>query len=221
MQIPYDSLDDFASSIAVAQEPEDSPPFRRLCLSGEIEVLKPLVSAEAFAALAPKAIEDISAPSHAGGNWFSGHARTLALAVSFAIVVLLAAALFIGTYRPNTETSNTGNDVAVDQQSEQNPAQTENLAGPATGLSDPLPETGTPSVSNAPRAIRSAIRPQPVVSRVIRAFYRSKPSMPKPQIIDSGFVPTTLVIYIEKGAIKTRIEPQLSSSYKKPTPLQN
>jgi hypothetical protein len=31
----------------------------------------------------------------------------------------------------------------------------------------------------------------------------------------TGFVPTTLVIYAEKGQIKTRIEPQLVSGYKK------
>jgi len=31
----------------------------------------------------------------------------------------------------------------------------------------------------------------------------------------TGFVPTTLVIYAENGEIKTRIEPQLTSGYKK------
>ncbi|MEP6848537.1 MAG: hypothetical protein ABI999_06755 [Acidobacteriota bacterium] len=219
MQMPYDSLDDFASSITVPQKPKDPPPFQWLSLSGEIEVLKPLVSAEEFAAHAPTAIVETSAASRTG-NWFSGHARTLALAGSFALVAgIVAAAVFIGTDRPNAEPARNGNDVSVDQRSEQTPALMENLAGPATGLSDPV--TDPPSVSRLPRAIRSIIRPQPVASRVLRAFYRPKRSIPKPQIVNSGFVPTTLVIYVEKGAIKTRIEPQLSSSYKKPAPLQN
>jgi hypothetical protein len=37
----------------------------------------------------------------------------------------------------------------------------------------------------------------------------------------SEFVPTTLIIYIENGEIKTRIEPQLTAAYKKPAPLSN
>ena len=38
----------------------------------------------------------------------------------------------------------------------------------------------------------------------------------RPKFWVSDFVPTTLIIYVDKGEIKTRIEPQLTADYKRP-----
>ena len=62
-----------------------------------------------------------------------------------------------------------------------------------------------------PRANRSAARP-----RVLFAANRVRHHfLPRPQFIVSDFVPTTLVIYVDKGQIKTRLEPQLTATYKR------
>jgi hypothetical protein len=48
----------------------------------------------------------------------------------------------------------------------------------------------------------------------IRAYYRPRQLARTSRIVMSSFVPTTLIIYIENGEIKTRIEPQPTSGRK-------
>ena len=45
--------------------------------------------------------------------------------------------------------------------------------------------------------------------------------MPSPQFIVSEFVPTTMFIFVENGEVKSRIEPQLTAGYKRPSTLPN
>jgi hypothetical protein len=65
------------------------------------------------------------------------------------------------------------------------------------------------------------MRPRRVHARVFQSVYRPRRfvALPRPRLIVSNFVPTTLIIYIDNGEIKTRIEPQLTAGYKKPSPL--
>jgi hypothetical protein len=51
-------------------------------------------------------------------------------------------------------------------------------------------------IYRAPRVVREPLRPQMWVSQ---------------------FIPTTLIIYIENGEIKSRIEPQLTAGFKRPS----
>jgi hypothetical protein len=54
-----------------------------------------------------------------------------------------------------------------------------------------------------------AASPRPRVTNRQRRPLSQKP------LVESNFVPTTLIIYIDKGEVKTRIEPQLTASLKK------
>ena len=222
--MPYDSLDDFVSGIA-APKAAELPAMRWLRFTGEFEVLKPLVNSEDFAEHVA-AINDTSDLPTPGAPWFSGFRRSLPLVGSFAMVVLiLALGIVIGTYRPSPEPAGSGSDVAVDQQSEDtlaNPDQQPgDILGLASNLSIPSTPASSPSVSDEPNAVRSVIRPGSPGPRVLRAAYRPRRTTRRPQITITDFVPTTLIIYAENGEIKTRIEPQLTSSYKKPLALPN
>jgi|GEM_PF-2061004 len=224
MRMPYDSLDDFVSGIA-APKAAELPAMRWLRFTGEFEVLKPLVNSEEFAEhLAAINVTSVSPTPEV--PWFLGFRRSLPLVGSFAMVVLiLASGIFIGTYRPSAESVDKQSDVAVDQQSEDtlaNPDQQPgDILGLVSNLSIPSTPAGSPSVSDEPHAVRSVIRPGSPGPRVLRAVYRSRRITRRPQITMTDFVPTTLIIYAENGEIKTRIEPQLTSSYKKPLALPN
>ena len=222
--MPYDSLDDFASGSAAAPKAAELPAMRWLRFTGEFEMLKPLVNSEDFAehVAANNDTSDLPTP---GVPWFSGFRRSLPLAGSFAMVVLiLALGIFIGTYRPSAESVDKQSDVAVDQRSEDTLANPDQQPGDILGLesnlSIPSTPASSPSVSDGPRAVRSVIRPDSLDPRVFRGIYRAR-RIRRPQITMTDFVPTTLIIYAENGEIKTRIEPQLTSSYKKPLALPN
>ena len=61
-----------------------------------------------------------------------------------------------------------------------------------------------------PKIVRAAHRPQPAKRQPFR-----------PRSVVAKFIPTTLVIYVEHGKIKTRIEPQLTAAYRKPSTVPN
>ena len=223
MRMPYDSLDDFKSATAAAPKATELPALRWLRFTGEFEVLKPLVSSEEFAEHLA-AINAMAVPPTERVPWFSGFRRSLPLVGSFAMVALiLALGIFIGTYRPPVESVDRQSDIAVDQQSENNPANPDQQPGDILGLASNLsiPSDPASSPSDEPRVVRSVIRPGIPRSRVLSSVFRPRRITRRPQIMMTDFVPTTLIIYAENGEIKTRIEPQLTSSYKKPLVLPN
>lgn len=73
------------------------------------------------------------------------------------------------------------------------------------------------SAFRLPRSsFRLSARPRPSY-----AAYRPRYKRPRSLSFVSTFVPTTLVIFIENGHIKTRVEPWLTNGYKKPQALSN
>lgn len=219
---PNDNLDDFRSSPERMGEPPSSVLLES---SGETEVLKPLAVWEGYGKNgAPDTSLDGAQP---GLSWFH---RSLAVSsVVAGLALIVATGAYLGIYGPpvgSLEGMNnvaiTSPDTAIDQQVVENQTSQEE-----SDDSDSLLNTNSPSAFMAPEALPSVTKRRTV--RPWRAFRAvSKPRvlfaanhsrrwhlLPRPQFIVSDFVPTTLVIYVENGAIKTRIEPQLTATYKR------
>ena len=215
MRIPDENLDDFTTNITTAK-PAAPPPVRSLHFSGKVEVLKPVVSPEVLAEPEAATGSTFLSPSP-DTHRLSVSYRSLAFAGGLAIIALiLASGIFFAIYRPPVEPAVSQSDPGPEQQPE-------GILTPREepDLTDRLIATSLPPISNTPRAVRSVIRRVPARPRVRRAVYRPRNVVRPPQTTETGFVPTTLVIYLEKGEVKTRIEPQLTSGYKKPLALPN
>jgi len=209
MRIPNESLDDFMTRLR-EPEPAEPPPVRVvLHPTGTIEVLRPVVLSEDLVEPAEAMNTPLVRPSASGEAILASWGRrSLAVAGALAVILLvLISGIFIGINYQRAESIGTGNDLVLDQQ----PADDRRSETP--DLTSPSSSTISPLVSDEPRAVRSVRRP--ILAKVRRAVYRPRRSVRPQQIMVTGFVPTTLVIYAEKGQIKTRIEPQLVSGYKK------
>ena len=198
-------------------KPADPPPVSVLLLpTGKIEVLRPAVLAEDLAEHAETIATTLVHPAASGEAILASWGRrSLAVAGAFAVIlVVLVSGIFIGINYQRAESAGAGNDVVLDQR----PAG--DLRSETPDLTGPTTLTNSPLLSDEPRAVRSVRRP--ILASLRRAIYRPRRAARTQQIMLSGFVPTTLVIYAEKGEIKTRIEPQLVSGYKnKLTPPTN
>ena len=213
---PNETLDDFKSRVAAPAEP---PGVVLLYPTGDIEVLEPLAHSEDFAET--EANESIFvSPRPRPFSWFH---RTLAIGGALAIIAFLSAGLLIRVYRPTVEPIGPV-DVASDQ-----PADTSTAPDISddpdffSPINSPFAFNGFPVVRKAPKPRRFSSRPPRSVDRPKRSEPGSQITalVPRSQLIVSDFVPTTLIIYIENGEIKTRIEPQLTAAYKKTSPPSN
>ena len=208
MRMPNESLDDFKSRIA---KPPDPPPVVWLKSTGETEVLQPLARAENFVNNKAAIASAAAAPAR-----FSRFHYALAIGAAFAMVAFILGNFLTGIYFPSVQPVS-----PVDVASDQHPSDT---------LTPPEELNGTDLWSGVessfafdePNAVRKATRPRRtmprVLNRVVNSVYRYRPTVPRPRFIVSEFVPTTLIIYIENGEIKTRIEPQLTTAYKRSLP---
>lgn len=194
MKKPNESLDDFAVK---AEEINIEPPQAvSLRFTGEVEVLKPLAVLDFTGKR--EAVADNYAPLRL--SWFH---RSLVAGGAFALgAIVLASAIFIGMYdgpgNESTEVSDVSDVVGVSDVSELPDSEIRNPQSELRNQNDPQSAVRTRSVSRFQR------RRQPLRS----------------QYTASDFTPTTLVIFIEKGEIKTRIEPQLAND-KKPLTFSN
>ena len=216
MRIPNESLDDFMTRISTPKPAEPPPVSVVLHPTGKIEVLRPVALSEELAEHSDIFAAPLVHPATSGEAILASWGRrSLAVAGAFAVILgVLVAGIFIGISYQRAEFAGSANDVVVDQQPGGDlRSETPDLTGPTTLATSPL-------LSDEPRAVRSVRRP--ILASLRRAVYRPRRSARPQQIMLSGFVPTTLVIYAEKGEIKTRIEPQLVSGYKnKLTPPTN
>ncbi len=221
--------DDF---VVKAEETKTEPPRPvYVRFTGEVEVLKPL---EGWAGpVKVAASETFALPEPNGLSWFH---RSLVASGAFALgSVILASAVFIGMY--DGAVKQTGDPAEVVELA--TGVQSDDRLLPAEGpLASEIftTESSEPTVANsvtssefrnrhrtfrirkAPRsAFKSSARPG------VRFDAYGQPSQPRRSpLIVSAFVPTTLIIYIENGEIKTRIEPQLTAGgYNKPPALSN
>src|SRR5678815_4075266 len=102
MRIPDEKLDDYSSGMAAANKQAAPPRVRSLHFTGEVEVLKPVVSREVLTE--PEAAVDSTfvppAPS-LDTHRLSVSYRSLAVAGALVIIALiLASGIFIGIYNP-------------------------------------------------------------------------------------------------------------------------
>ena len=213
---PNETLDDFQSRVTA---PVDPPSAVLLYPTGDIETLEPLAGSEdfmngetvtgTFVTVAPRPF-----------SWFH---RTLAVGAALAIIAFLSAGLLIRLYRPAVEPVGPV-DVASDRPAD--------ISAPSDESDNPdlFSPMNSPFAFDGSSVTRKTAKPRRASSRASRNVYQPQRSVPNPQItallqrpqlIVSGFVPTTLIIYIENGEIKTRVEPQLTAAYKRSLPPGN
>jgi hypothetical protein len=209
MRKPNESLDDFMVKV---QETDVEPP-RAVTLrsTGEVEVLKPLAVFDFTAKR--EAVADDSAPL--GLSWFH---RSLVAGGAFAIVaIVLASAIFIAMYDGNesTEVSEASEVAGVPEATVASDVP-DAATGPSTADISTNAELSDASMIRTPQ---SALRNQEDSRSAVRTRKPRRQPL-RSQYTASDFTPTTLVIYIEKGQIKTRIEPQLTAD-KKPQTFSN
>ena len=194
MRKPDEHLDYYSVKPATSLRPEP-PRAVSLWLTGEVEVLEPLIHEEVPAMIVFKPRSTAAYQP----LWFRRLITLGSLALAMIALVLLSA-IFVGISDPAA-----GPDVATDVQPDDKLMQTEVPFG--LEMFSPMrfaPGTGIDIVRAT--AKRKVLRPRVQITQQPQQYARPlQPDEPK-------FVPTTLVIYAEDGVIKTRIEPWVRSS---------
>lgn len=208
MRIPNESLDDYKIRTRKAADP---PRLKQLRLTGEVEVLKPLARWEGpqrqSLGVSPRLVK----------RRLTGFQRTLAFGGAFAVVAfLITTSLYVGVYGPPADAVYKVSHVVtvpVDQIEEAPAGVEEQTQKPETsGL---FQDETSPILIDAPRQTRTIVRQKRPRTRSVFAVNRSRRIATRPLMLMSNFVPTTLVIFIENGEVKTRIEPWLTAGRKK------
>ena len=213
MQKPDESLDEYI----VKPEPELAkvPPSPvSLRFTGEVEVLRPLARWEHPVKLVAASDETfLSAAPPYRMSWFH---RSLAVGGGLAMAVLvLASAMFIGISDPSEapDLARVGSNADPSDFPVYQPIYQRQMASEDTLASDifDIPN-GDLATSRSVR--RSAFRTgRSAVRSSARRHATNAPirlqHAPHADIVISQFAPTTLVIYVENGAVKSRIEPWL------------
>ena len=207
MRAPRESLDDFIN-LTASRRPATPPRLRSLRPSGTFEVLKPLAGSEYLSEREEYPVSgSLGFASQLRAYRLSWFHRSLAGGGAFALfAVILAGVIHIGSViyieidsRP-VEPGVSLNEVDVNEEPENSP-----VFSSGRDAVDDWAAKGFSRASVRPRGARvaPAVRSRPAARRIVRAAYR-------PLIVVSDFVPTTLIIYVENGEIRTRVEPWLS-----------
>jgi hypothetical protein len=188
MRKPDESLEDFIVGPVQIMEPPLPVLLRR---TGEIEVLRPLAVWERPAKLVPA-----RAPYRF--SWFH---RSLAVGGGLAMIALvLLSAIFIGI--ADQRASEVG-DIAFIEVPDDNATVSDELKS-----SDIFNIPDQQAAVFEPRAIvrrsKNAARTR---MRVLRPAARPAVKELEPQITVAKFSPTTRIIYIENGVVRSRVEP--------------
>ena len=176
------------------------PTARFVRLTGEVEVLEPIAG--------PSGPEKRKFPA------VSEFHRTLASAGAFAVIMLtIVTGLHFMAFGPPEDPVGLG-DLAMsmnvrpesDFESEDVPYI----------VSDAPPDEGSPGefVDEA-AGVRRVAKRTLYRAGATRAGYRRLRPLPAPQHRISEFTPTTMIIYVEKGEIRTRTETQAGGRFKK------
>ena len=213
MRIPKESLDDFIGKAAARNKP-DPPTVVHLRRTGEIEEIKPLAGWDG-----PRRSRYFTRKAFTGKNpyglsWFH---RSLILSGSAVAAVLVAGiGIYFGVFGTPSDASS-GSDILAGRRQTERLRTPPKVMGPFELRTAPIVPTRTDEISDIqPVVKRRLIRPH-----VVRAVYRPRLVVRRPQLAVTNFVPTTLVIYAENGKIKSRIEPQLTAAYKKQSAIPN
>jgi hypothetical protein len=224
VRIPREDLKEFIYYDVVKDRP-DLPERKVQHPTGENEVLKPLAVWDGPAVNKPERRSFFFR--------FSDYQRPLMLAAAFAVVAL-AVGVGIDTWMstPLAELA-TPVEIAADEQSDD--------LTPSDTSAD---ESDLMSSEDSPSAFNTSDTDEPAPARAVtrhrrkftsRKFGRLSYSSPTvrfaavrvkprplihPQFIVSEFVPTTLIIYVDNGVVRSRIEPQLAA-YKRSVAIPN
>ncbi len=205
MRVPEESLDDF-TNIDATRKPAEPPPVRLLRLSGRFKALTPLARsadrAELSSATGSRSVRPAPSPV---ANRLSWYHRSVAFSAGLAVIALIVG--IIASFYTSTAPAGFQSGLVTDRQSEEMPASANEPDTPAS-----LPSTTASGAYDKPYAVRSTVRRR--LPRPIRAYYRPRQPARTSRLVMSSFVPTTLIIYIENGEVKTRIERQLASGKK-------
>ena len=208
MRYPNESLEEYR---ARKLKPIDPPEVVSLEPTGETEVLKPLASWDG-----PIRTETRRTNLRSAWFWFSWFHRSLAMGGGLALVTfVVGTGLYLAIYGPPANGDADIAELAADPQMPDlltlpdRPFASDNIT------TDDLPYRFD-EVKNKPlTARRSFTRPR--AGRVVYRAPRVVREPLRPQMWVSQFIPTTLIIYIENGEIKSRIEPQLNAGFKRPS----
>lgn len=211
--------------IADAPEPTEPRPINLARPSGVVEILQPLAHPEEPAE--PEAVA-VSAPDRPVARQPSRSNGWLAVVGAIAVVVLVLG-LFLGRSDPALKIVQQPADNVVEPVDEGENDEPDGLPNAAdeTDPADLIPDENAPPSIDKPAVVRSVVkrrfaRTRPRLAayrrRVLFAAERPRRRLLRAQFWVSDFVPTTLVIYVEKGEIKTRIEPQITAGFRKSSP---
>ena len=211
---PDESLDDFVVK-AATEELAEPPREVELRFTGEVEVLKPLARWERPAKQVQAIV--LTHPSPRGLSWFH---RSLAFGGGLAVVALIfASAIFVGMYDPPTNMgviladAGDPSDLVIDAQPDWSIMPSEEpLSSDVFSLGNSQQADVSTDSSSVFRTRRSASRAF-IRPRVKFAAHRVRRQPNRSQLFVSKFFPTTLVIYLENGEIKSRIEPWLTTGF--------
>ena len=176
----------------------------------EVEVLSPLQLDQAPPKTANGLLLQHGAPRI---SWFHRSLIFGGGAVA-AIAIIFLSAVFVAVNDPSDRAAVDG----VDTPSYQSDAIDDSLAPvEETAATDIFTSAIESQVFGELRTLRPVVRPR--IPQVQRAAYVPRRTSPPVQL--PAFVPTTLVIYVENGEIKNRIEPTLSGAFKLPASFSN
>ena len=204
MRKPNESLDDYV--VKALPETTEPPLPVSLRFTGEVEVLKPLARWERPVKLVPAPV--MTTPR--GLSWFH---RSLVMGGGLSIAALvLASAMIIGVSDSATP-SETAQIEFVEVPNSIDRALPEEV--PLSSDIFSTPESKTVDVAVSSRTLKQRFYRShfPRIAARTKVSVRKaavKPVKEPQQSLVSRFIPTTLVIYIENGLIRTRIEPWLT-----------
>ena len=175
------------------------------------------------------------ASSRTGNTFFVWLQRSLAVGsilAMIAFVFLSAMSAIRMVIEPATETDISNGSPAARLQvtTNEQPEVTNSVAESQSTTNEPPTDQLTPAdgpfnfAEPAPpipapvKVVRTKAKSKRVTKRVrVAAYETSRPTRPAPQPLTPLFFPTTLIIYVENGVIKTRTEPWLLTTSKTKT----
>ena len=210
MRVPKESLDEFVCR-ADTNEMPPPPPAVSPRRSGDITVLKPLVRWEDFEKAKAAHDKKLRWPVLSQLSFFHRSIAVSGVGAFLAFILLMS--VYIGFYAQPVEPAV---DLIAGRQKKR-PVTPPKARNPF----DHLAVSSSPAVLDEPVVPAIVLRRRPARPHVIRADYRVHRVIHRPQLAMNKFVPTTLIIFVEKGEVKSRIEPQLTAAYKKQISLPN
>jgi len=214
MRRPFESLEDFTGRSGL-RKPPDPPAAKYIEPVGTRRELEPLAVWEGpgkkrfFSAnsLFPRSFLDL-AQFH----------RSIAAGAFSLLALIVGTTLYFGNRNPAVEFSDTNDEVATveePQLADVTPSPGDQNQNGLTNSDDAI------ALSDQNQPVKRSIQPRHSQPRVLFARYRTRHVLPQPKFVLSDFIPTTLVIYVENGVVKTRIQPQTAAILAKPRPSMN